>query len=631
MKMWKVLAGLVAALSLAGCGGGGGSSGCSVFSATSCSGSTTPTPVAASIDVTTSANQIGSSSGETAAITAVVKDANNVALASAPVSFSVDTSGSLTSTQTTTNTSGVATATLSAGSNRTNRSLTVTVRSGSISGSVVVAVSGTTLTLSGPTSVQLGGAISLSLKAVDSKGNGVAGAALAVSSLLNNGLSATSVTTDALGLATVTYTAINAGSDTVTVSGLGASSVTLGVAISGEDFNFVSPTASNTSVNVGSVTTLTVLYLHNGVVQAGKTVNFAATAGTLSANSAVTNSSGLASVNITATVAGLSTVQATLSGVTPTTQATLLLQFLATTPAKLVLQLSKTALSPNLSGTTSQAQVLATVTDAGGNPVKGVTVNFARVADPSGGNFDQPSAVTDPTGHASVQYIAGALTTASDGVHIQAAVATDLNVKNDAYLTVNQSALFIALGTGNVINNAKKSDGTTDDQTYKWDWVVYVTDANGNAVPGVNLTIKALPLKYGKGRLVFDTVSSSWVYISTAVTCSNEDATYNGTLDAGEDTNGNGKLDPGNVIAVTPSTITTDTTGRATISLTYAESYAPWVQIRLTAQAVVSGTESTTYSDFWVQGINSDFTNATVPPAGLYSPFGQATVCTDPN
>jgi hypothetical protein len=78
-------------------------------------------------------------------------------------------------------------------------------------------------------------------------------------------------------------------------------------------------------------------------------------------------------------------------------------------------------------------------------------------------------------------------------------------------------------------------------------------------------------------------------------------------------------------------TFTTDATGRATISLIYAESYAPWVKVRLSAAAVVTGTESSTQSDFFVIGLASDFTNKTVPPAGEISPFGQVPDCTNPN
>ena len=42
-------------------------------------------------------------------------------------------------------------------------------------------------------------------------------------------------------------------------------------------------------------------------------------------------------------------------------------------------------------------------------------------------------------------------------------------------------------------------------------------------------------------------------------------------------------LTPGNVVSVTPGTVQTDASGRATISLIYGENFAPWVDVRLTA------------------------------------------------
>ncbi len=206
-------------------------------------------------------------------------------------------------------------------------------------------------------------------------------------------------------------------------------------------------------------------------------------------------------------------------------------------------------------------------------------------------------------------------------------------LNRDAFLTVNQSALFIALGTGNVIGNL-------DEQTYQKDWVVYVTDANGVAVPNISLTIKVLPVRYYKGNLTFQ--GGSWSYDLNPghfYDCANEDVNYNGILDVGEDFNGSGNLQPGNVISVTTATTTspgatgiakTDATGRATITLLYAESYAPWVKVSLVAQAIVSGTESTTTAIFTVAGSAPDFTSASIPPAGVVSPFG-VNDCGTPN
>ena len=107
----------------------------------------------------------------------------------------------------------------------------------------------------------------------------------------------------------------------------------------------------------------------------------------------------------------------------------------------------------------------------------------------------------------------------------------------------------------------------------------------------------------------------------------------------GKDFNGSGNLQPGNVVLVTTTQTPnaaasgiarTDSTGRATITLLYAESYVPWVKVRLTAQATVSGTESSTAQEFYVGGLAADFTSATNPPAGTISPFG-VNACNVPN
>ena len=183
-----------------------------------------------------------------------------------------------------------------------------------------------------------------------------------------------------------------------------------------------------------------------------------------------------------------------------------------------------------------------------------------------------------------------------------------------------------------------------DEQTYQKDWTVYVTDANGVAVSGVTVTVKALPVAYRKGRLTW--LGKVWGYgpfrgiestttdlaAGNYISCANEDANYNGVLDAAlnEDFNGNGTLEPGNVISVTPGTLTTGSTGRATLSLIYAESYAPWVQIQLQVEAIVSGTASSTSATFVVGYAASDFSAETIPPAGEFSPFGIKASCLSP-
>jgi hypothetical protein len=407
------------------------------------------------------------------------------------------------------------------------------------------------------------------------------------------------------------------------VTGLGDSQSKT-ITVSGEDFGFVSPAAA-TSINVGQTQTLKVRYRKNGVAQANQTVTFAATIGALSAPSAVTDGNGEATVTITSPFAGSSTVSASLAGVSA--QATLPLVFVATTPAKIVLQVSPTALAPNLSGSASNlADVVATVRDANGNPVPKVVVNFSQVADPSGGMLQQASAETDPNGQAKVKYQSGANSTASDGVVLKGTVASNTSVSTTATLTVNQTAVFITLGTGNTITNF-------DQDTYEKTWTATVTDANGVRVTGVPLTIKVLPTYYRKGRLGWN--GKIWTYAGATLDCANEDANSNGVLDlvpTNEDINGDGALTPGNVVNLQASTIPTDSNGSATITLRYAESVASWIKVRLTATAVVSGTESRTSRDFWLDVLSSDYTSETIAPAGVNSPFGtDASTCTNAN
>lgn len=560
-----------------------------------------------SIEVLADATSAGTGGG-TVAITAFVKDANNNALPNTAVSFAAST-GTLSSVSTTTDASGAATAVFSAGADKTNRTAVITVTSGTVSKQLTLPITGTKLTLSGPTSLTTGTTTTFDVAATDSKGNAISGLAITASSSLGNPLTATGgASTNSSGVVSYRYTGTNAGTDALVFSGANATvSPSPALVVSGQQFSFVSPAAS-TTVPVNTAQTVTVQLTGN---TGGTTVNFAATGGTLSASSATTNAQGQASVSLTSASAGPVTVQATVANSTTTT--TLPLVIVATTPAKLVLQVTPTAVAPNTSSATSnQAQVVAKVTDANANPVQGVTVNFTRVTDPSGGNLLQASATTDANGQASVAYRSGAESTASNGVVLRATVASTSSVTGTATLTVNQAALFIALGTGNTITNL-------DEQTYKKDWVVYVTDANGIAVDGVTLTIKAIPTQYLTGRLAWN--GTVWAYASPIWSCRNEDANTNGILDAGEDDNGDGVLWPGNVIGVSPGTTQT-TNGRATISLTYAESYAPWVQLKLTASATVAGTESKTEVEFIVSGFAGDFSVETVTPAGVVSPFG---------
>ena len=576
---------------------------------------------ATSIELLSTSPSIGTG-GDQVSVSAFVKDASNIARVGVPVSWSVD-KGRLSSVTTVTDSNGLARATLDAGSDKTNRTALITATAGAATQTLSLPINGTKLSVSGATSTAAGSNLTLTFNASDSKQVAIPGVVLTLSSALANGLPATA-TTDAAGQASVTYAATRPGADTVTVAGAGAS-LTVGITVTGtdEDLAFLTPAAS-TQVVVNTPQALTIRYRKAGVAQANVPINLAATIGNLSAATVTTDASGQATVSVQSGFAGSSMLSATLANSATPVQATLPLSFIATTPATLVLQVTPTALAPNQAGQTAQqATLVAKVTDANGNPVSGSTINFSQVADPSGGLLQQASAVTDTNGVATVQYLSGATTTANNAVQLKAAVASNIAVAGTARMTVNQSALFIALGTGNTITNFNP-------ETYEKNWTVYVTDATGVRVPGVPVTVKVIPNYFAKGRLIWSEVDSTWIYLSYRE-CLNEDrVNQNGILDAGEDTNNDGTLTPGNVVALTASTVTTDANGAATIVLRYAELYASWIGVRLTATAIVSGTEATSFKDFPLDKLAGDYSVKTVAPAGVLSPFGtDATSCTN--
>ncbi len=577
--------------------------------------------VSKSIELLADATSIGTG-GDTTTLRAFVKNGvTNAALPGQTVNWSAS-SGTLAIISSTTNASGVATAVLSAGSDKTNREAVVTASSDSASQTLRMPILRTTLSISGATSTSLGSTVVLNLSGMDSKGVAIPRITLSLTSALGNTLPAT-VQTDAAGQASISYKAVNVGADTISVSGAGTTASAL-MTVSGTDENlaFVAP-PSGDAVGVGQIQTLTLLYLKSGVPQPNKVLNLAATIGSLGAATVTTDANGNASVTIRSSFAGTSSVSATLEG--GTLQATLAVSFVATTPATLVLQASPSALAPNTSGGTSQqAALFAKVTDATGNPVPGVVVNFNQQADPSHGVLSQASSSTDANGVATVQYLSGADSTASGAVVLRAAVASNTAVTGTAALTVNGEALFIVLGTGNTISNF-------DPQTYEKNWTVYVTDANGVQVANKKVTVKVIPTFYFKGYLVWSDLASQWVNAIPPLACANEDVNANGRLEAGEDINGDGTLTPGNVVSISLSTVTTDSNGAATITMRYAELYAPWISVRLTAAATVGGTESTTFKDFPLDKLASDFSVKTVSPAGVISPFGiDTSTCTNP-
>jgi hypothetical protein len=635
MKIVKYLLICSFTMALVACGGGGGSPGGVAGSPVGSNGSPLVPP--ASIELLAGSSALPSGT-DPIQITAIVKDSNNVGMANQTVTFSAD-SGNLTLSQqgtgaaniAVTNANGVATALLGTGANLANRNIKINAKSAGVSSDLIIPVTGTRIQATGLGTIKAGETVTYTVKLINSTGVAIANQPISLSSVLGNLLSNSGkANTDAGGVASFVFTAINGGADTLIATGLGASS-TITVLISNIDLVVVAPEA-NSKIIVDQEQAITIRFRVNGTPIANRVVSFSATRGEFNTNQASTDANGQATVNVKSSSAGLSSVIARIEGVG---QVVIPLEFIATIPASIALQSNPGAVRPNLSGSTvNQASIEAIVRDAKGNSVAGKQVNFTILQDPSNGTLVQNSALTDGNGRASVQYVPGANSSPSNGVEIRATVV-GTNVSNTTRLTVNGESLFISIAFGNQISNLNET-------TYRKVFNVNVTDANGIAVGNKNVTLRVIPITYFKGILVpvearpatATTVATSagWRYEpDDPIGCPNEDINLNGSVDAQEDINGNGRLEPGNPVVASPGIVTTDANGFAQLDLLYGEQYSPWLLVRLEARATVGGTESTNSINYFLSGLASDFTDLTVPPAGRISPYGTVQSCANPN
>lgn len=601
------------------------------------------------ITLLTSLEQLPSNGSTPATITAIVRNASNQLVPGAMVNFSAS-SGAIVPVQTTagaaaspfvaagtTDANGQAQATLSTPGDPSDRSITVTASVGSTTSALVVAVVGTTLSLTGPTSLIDGATGTFSVSLTDSGGNAIAGQAVVATSTNGNTITPANVTTDNTGHANFNVTAAKAGNDTIQATALGLTA-TAALQVSSQSFNFTSP-ASATQVDLGVSEPLTITWTNAGAPVTGQTVTFSTTRGLFSNNSStitqVSSGTGTATVSLSADTAGPAIVTATAASVS----AQLPLTFVATTPASIDVQANPSTIETN-----GQSTIIAIVRDANNNLVEGQTVDF-QLNDKTGGSISVASAVTDVQGQAETVYTATSTASTSNGVQITATVQGVPAATVD--LTVGGQTVFLSLGTGSVISeNAAKTQ-------FSVPFVIQALDSAGNAVPGVtvSLDIHSLPpngntnpatyttAAYAKGTWANCGGTPAWTQnpVGTCTGeglvayCVNEDVNGTGIYEAGEDYNGNDKLDPGDVAAVTPGQVVTDSTGTANVAITYPEDHALWVQAKLTATTTVNGTQTTTTAVFWLPMLASYLTNSTVSPPGLDSPYGTANNCANPN
>ena len=609
-------------------------------------------PEAASIQLFSSSPQLASSGAQTIDLFVIAKDQNNILLEGVTINFST-TSGALTAIvdangnrTNVTGPDGKVGMSLSTLDEPDNRTIVVTVTTGDISESLEIDVIGTTITLTGSSALALNDEASYIVNVLDSDGNGIAKTEVALSVGAGDAdvelPTPATVTTDAEGQATIKVTGVSGGSNSIVAQALGAS-VTKNVSVQADSFLFtnftngadtVNPSVSlvTPDVSLQQTASATLTWQRSGVPVVGKNVSYSTTRGNIAEGiDALTDANGQVSVNLTSSNAGIALLTFVGNDADENIELTnqLEFEFYADTAATLIAQASPNSIGPNQQTST----ISVVVRDDNGNLVKNKTVKF-EVDDISSGGIFPATAVTDSNGSASTVYTSNN-TSAQNGITITATVIDTPSVLDTVELTVADRELFITLGTGNSLEEL-------DDTVYIKEYSVFVTDVDSNPVANVDLTISLIPQRYYKGywarqydgdqfqRWVRNAIAGDIATITPVVSCENEDINFNGILDAGEDTNDDGMLTPGNVVSALGS-ITTDDNGRAIVQIRYGQSYGVWVDINLIASAKVTGSESFNQAIFTLPVSVSDITDEdTSPPrqgVGSAGPFGGAQNC----
>ncbi|MDN4500101.1 Ig-like domain-containing protein, partial [Pseudomonas mosselii] len=388
----------------------------------------------AKVKMTASPTSVIADGVSTSVVTAVVTDAfdNNVG-AGQTVSWKSNI-GYLSAASSVTDAAGTAVITFT--SERLAGIATVDATVGAANSSIVIwmnadkakaRVSGLTAS---PDTIAANGVASSTLTAqvTDPYGNNV-GAGIVVTFTTSAGtLSATTATTNASGVATVTLRGTAVGTAAVTAKATAAETKTAYVTLVADASTAkvigltASPTAILANGSAASLLSATVVDGNGNPLGAGVPVTFSTNAGTLSATTAMTNASGVASVNLWGgTVAGTATVSAktTVSANTVSTNVALVAD--ASTATVVSLSASPTSIVADGSAATT---LVATVRDANGNWLPaGQVVSFGTNL----GTLSATSAATDGNGQASVVLrgtVAGSATVSARSVTATTQYAT---------------------------------------------------------------------------------------------------------------------------------------------------------------------------------------------------------------
>jgi len=641
------------ALALTGCGGSTGTTTSGtppVFGSgpgTPPPSSGTPGPTGNRVQLSVSSGQLPSFGAATIDVTAVVLDANGQTVGGDTVTFSTGGDPAFInniSAGGVADGNGLVSAKFNVGSNKTNRTVTITATAAGASNQVPVQIVGSTVEMnaSGSTLPDTGSSpVTLTITAKDSAGNPVS---LAPVTLTRTGAGnvtfspAASGTTNGSGQFVVTVAGTAGGPVTVTASALGATATTnFTVTSATANFAIDQTTNQTTTVVTPNPTLVTMKIGDSLVVQVNApapatNVQFVTTMGSWNGggtSAIVPVAAGKAIATLTTPQAGLANVQV-FDSTNANNNDSLTVSITAAVAASITLQASPSVVATSVGTTTGVSTLVATVSDANGQPVGDVPVAFS-IINPTGGGENVSPAVSFSAstsagglglGQARTTFTSGSLPSAQPGVQIRAsvlgtAVATEANgvnvtaSGNDAAIIISGTAGSVAFGQATVLQEVNNATN------YLFAMSVLVANVNGSPAPaGTVVNLSAWPIAWstGFGCLVDPDTATTGTFL-------NEDANENLTLDTGEDgarlryptgaVVGTGTANqiatPSNSAGgIVPGTLTTDANGVATFNLVYGKSSAIWIVTRIRARTVVQGTEAVSEIQFRLPALEGD-------------------------
>jgi adhesin/invasin len=478
-------------------------------------------------------------------VIATVKTADNQAVPDATVTFST-TAGTIT-TPHTTDENGQATATLT--SDRFVGPVTVTAESQGISDTATLSFVGITLEVEArPTSLNFNGSgtasdpstITATLK--DAAGVPIAGETITFTADADNDGTPEGFFTDALehpftdvsdanGQVEVDLYPDQAGTITVSVDGGGLTST---VEVNYSLFQFTL-SVDEPTIFLSETATITATLTQGGTGQDGETVDFSTSLGNLSPQQDTTgagpNPQGQAITTLTpGTQTGTATIDASVEVGGETLTASTSVVIVAESAVKIILVADPSIITVD----TGTSTIRAFAYDTNDQPVGGQSLYF-RINDGPGGSglsLSDSVVTTDSNGQAEVILSAGSVPSSAVGdVEVEANTLSDFTGDRGlAFLTIAGPVANISVSINlEQVEASEATEGHLDAGVS-----AIATDVNGNPVAdGTNIFFGVRSIGFDEDR-DYDERIDCWL---------DEDANNNGTLDPGEDIDGDGQLD----------------------------------------------------------------------------------------